>query len=257
VSAKTVIGNWKMNGSVSSNTRLLSDLLNLEDFRGGATNVAVCVPALYVEQVRNALRGSRMQWGVQDISEHPAGAYTGEISAQMASDFDVTYALVGHSERRTYHHESDEAVARKAMRALEAGITPIICVGETLAEHDSGETEAAVEAQLSIVLDKLSGEQAQAINVAYEPVWAIGTGRSASAEHAQSVHAFLRQCMVRRDPGLVSVKILYGGSLTPDSAAQIFSQPDIDGGLVGGASLRAQDFDEIIRLSSAFSISRW
>jgi len=227
--------------------------MRLEGFRSAMTSVAVCVPALYVEQVRTVLRGSSMKWGVQDVSEHAAGAYTGEISAQMASEFDVTYALIGHSERRMYHRESDETVARKALRALDAGITPIICIGETLSERKSGETETVVKTQLSAVLDKLSSEQAQAITIAYEPVWAIGTGLSASAEQAQSVHAFLRQYMLSRNSALVSVKILYGGSLKPDSAARIFSQPDIDGGLIGGASLQVRDFGEIIKASYAHS----
>lgn len=184
-----------------------------------------------------------MAWGAQDVSAEARGAFTGEVAASMLSEFGCGYAIVGHSERRTYHGEADAQVAAKTLRALEHGITPIVCVGETLAQREAGETEQVVARQLGAVLEALSVEQLGGIVVAYEPVWAIGTGKTATSEQAQAVHAFLRGHVAACDAGVAQrMPILYGGSVKPDNAAELFAMADIDGGLIGGASLKAEDF---------------
>jgi triosephosphate isomerase len=189
------------------------------------------------------LTGSAIAWGAQDVSAEARGAFTGEVAASMVAEFGCAYAIVGHSERRSYHAETDAQVAAKALRALEHGITPIVCVGETLAQREAGETEQVVGRQLQAVLDTLSTEQLGRIVVAYEPVWAIGTGKTATSAQAQAVHAFLRQLVVSKDAGVAErMQVLYGGSVKPDNAAELFAMPDIDGGLIGGASLKAEDF---------------
>lgn len=205
-------------------------------------SVGVCVPCPYLAQSQALLAGSVVRWGVQDVSAHAQGAYTGEVAAEMAADFGVTYAIVGHSERRAYHRESPELVAAKARRALDAGITPIVCIGETLDERESDATEQVIGAQLEAVLLVLSEEEAARIVIAYEPVWAIGTGKSATAEQAQSVHAFVRAKLVEKGAAAASVPVLYGGSVKPENAQELFGQRDIDGGLIGGASLKSKDF---------------
>lgn len=212
----------------------------------------VCVPAPYLSQTQALLSGSIVAWGVQDISSHTDGAYTGEVSAEMAVDFGSTYAIVGHSERRAYHGEQSDLVALKAQRALEAGLTPIVCVGETAEQHDAGLAEETVGTQLDAVLALLSDERAARIVVAYEPVWAIGTGKSATAEQAQQIHAFLRSRLAGK--GAADVPVLYGGSVKPDNAADMFEQADIDGGLIGGAALHADDFLGICRAAQDLSI---
>jgi len=241
---KLIVGNWKMNGSLADNERLLSDVL---DGMAAAESVdaAVCVPAPYLAQVQALCAGSRLAWGAQDVSEHEAGAYTGEVSAPMLRDFGCRYAIVGHSERRQYHGETDEVVARKAQRALACGITPIVCVGETEAQRDHGDTELVVKRQLAAVIHAV-GHCATEIVVAYEPVWAIGTGKTATADQAQAVHAVLRAQLRAAAPGQRRVRILYGGSMNAGNAAELLLQPDIDGGLIGGASLKADDFLGII-----------
>jgi triosephosphate isomerase len=243
---KLVAGNWKMNGSLAANAVLLT---GLRSSLGNANcDVAVCVPAAYLAQCRDALGGSPIRWGGQDLSMHEAGAYTGEISAAMLLDFGSRYVIVGHSERRTLHGESDESVARKTVRALEAGLTPIVCVGETLQEREAGQTEAVVCRQLNTVLAALNPEQVERLVLAYEPVWAIGTGKTATPDMAQEVHVLLRKCLHEKSPAAAQqVKILYGGSMKPDNAAELLSKPDIDGGLIGGAALKASDFLAIIR----------
>ncbi|PRY04528.1 triose-phosphate isomerase [Paraburkholderia sp. BL25I1N1] len=241
-----VLGNWKMNGALAFNARLIEDLMQgIADGDSGC-EVGVCVPFIYVAQVGEALGGSTVRLGVQDISAHTEGAYTGEISAKMASEFGVSFALVGHSERRIYHHESAEIVGVKALRCLEAGITPVVCVGETLDEREMNETNHVVERQLTAVLDCLGVEDATRIVIAYEPVWAIGTGRSASAGQAQETHAFLRQVLDTRSSSLSDVPVLYGGSVKSSSAADLLRQSDVDGGLVGGASLHAGELAAIV-----------
>ncbi|WP_425260513.1 triose-phosphate isomerase [Rubrivivax sp. RP6-9] len=240
---KLVVGNWKMHGSRPANAELLSALMAARPF---ALDVAVCVPAIYIHETAATLAGSDLRWGAQDVSQHAQGAYTGEISAAMLAEAGCRYAIVGHSERRAYHGETDQVVADKAQAALAKGVTPIVCVGETLAQRDAGETEAVVKRQLSVVIHQLA-HCASEIVVAYEPVWAIGTGRTATPEQAQAVHAVLRAQLQAATGHGERMKILYGGSVKADNAATLFVQPDIDGGLIGGASLKAADFIAICR----------
>ena len=240
---KLVVGNWKMHGSHAANAELLQGIL-----AGGPTNadLAVCVPFPYLSEVAVTLATSAVAWGSQDVSAQEQGAYTGEVSATMLREFGCRYAIVGHSERRAYHGETDQGVADKAKASLGKGITPIVCVGETLAQREAGETEAVVKRQLSAVIHTL-GHCVGEMVVAYEPVWAIGTGKVATPEQAQAVHALLRAQLRAATPQADTLKILYGGSMKPDNAATLLSQPDIDGGLIGGASLKAGDFLAIAR----------
>ena len=205
----------------------------------------MAVPAVYLAQVQALVQDSPIALGAQDVSQHEKGAYTGEVSAAMLRDFGTRYALVGHSERRQYHGETDAVVAEKAQRALAAGITPIVCVGETLQEREAGQTEAVVKRQLAAVIH-LNGHCISEVVVAYEPVWAIGTGRTASPEQAQAVHAVLRAQLSAASEHADRIRLLYGGSMNAANAAQLLAQPDIDGGLIGGASLKAADFLQII-----------
>jgi triosephosphate isomerase len=232
-----------MHGSRPANAELLAGLLGARPF---GADVGVCVPSVYLTETAAALAGSDIRWGAQDVSAHEQGAYTGEVSAGMLAECGCRYTLVGHSERRAYHAESDALVADKAQAALARGVTPIVCVGETLAERDAGQTENVVKRQLSAVIHQLA-HCANEIVVAYEPVWAIGTGRTATPEQAQAVHAVLRAQLQAATGHGANMKILYGGSVKPDNAATLFSQPDIDGGLIGGASLKAADFIAICR----------
>lgn len=242
-----IAGNWKMNGSTAANAVLL-DGIKAGMTSDLACDLAVCVPAPYLAQCRSALADASVAWGGQDVSLHEAGAYTGEVSAAMLVDFAATYVIVGHSERRAYHDESDQVVAGKTLRALQAGLIPIVCVGETLDQREAGQTASVVAGQLDAVLSALSTERAAAIVVAYEPVWAIGTGKTATPEMAQEVHALLRKRLAAKDERAAQqVRILYGGSMKPDNAAQLLAMPDIDGGLIGGASLKAADFLAIAR----------
>ena len=240
---KLIAGNWKMNGSLAANEVLLKALIaGLGDV---ACDVAVAVPAPYLAQVQALTAGTAVAVAAQDVSRYESGAYTGEVSVAMLKDFGVRYALVGHSERRQYHGETDVAVAEKAQRALAAGVTPIVCVGETLEEREAGQTEAVVKRQLAAVIH-LNGHCISEVVVAYEPVWAIGTGRTASPEQAQAVHAVLRAQLAAASEHADRIRLLYGGSMNAGNAAQLLAQPDIDGGLVGGASLKAADFLQII-----------
>ncbi|MDB5906057.1 MAG: triose-phosphate isomerase [Massilia sp.] len=242
---KLVVGNWKMNGSRAANAALLSGIS--AGLNGAAAACAVCAPAPYLAQCEAALAGTPVAWGAQDVSAHAAGAYTGEVSAAMLADFACRYVIVGHSERRAYHAESSELVAKKAVAALEAGLTPIVCVGETLAEREAGQTVAVVSAQLDAVLTLLDGAGVARIVLAYEPVWAIGTGKTATPEIAQEVHAQLRAQLKQKNAAAAgTVQILYGGSMKPDNAKELMAQPDIDGGLIGGAALQAADFLAIV-----------
>ena len=236
---KLVIGNWKMHGSLAANVTLLEAIKAAP----ASARLAVCAPFPYLAQCQALLAGSAVAWGAQDVSAEARGAFTGEVAASMLAEFGVSYALVGHSERRSYHGETDATVAAKAVRALEFGIVPVVCVGESLAQREAGETEAVVGRQLGAVLEALSLEQLGRIVLAYEPVWAIGTGKTASSKQAQAVHAFLRAQVAARDAGVAArMAMLYGGSVKPDNAAELFSMPDIDGGLIGGASLKSDDF---------------
>jgi triosephosphate isomerase len=207
--------------------------------------VVLCVPSVYLAQVQSLLTGSGFDLGAQDMSAYEGGAYTGEVSGAMLRDYGVRYCLVGHSERRQHHGETDAMVALKAQRALACGITPIVCVGETLAEREVGVMEAVVKRQLAAVIH-VNGHCISEIVVAYEPVWAIGTGKTASAAQAQEVHALLRAQLRAASSQAGRVAILYGGSMNAANAAELLAQPDVDGGLVGGASLKAPDFLSII-----------
>lgn len=241
---KLIAGNWKMNGSLAANEALVKALLV-----GIATpvcEVAVCVPGPYLAQVGSLVTGTPIALGAQDLSAQPQGAFTGEQSAPMLKEFGVRYAIVGHSERRQYHGETDEVVAAKTATSLANGITPIVCVGETLSEREAGQTEEVVKRQLAAVIH-VNGHCISEIVVAYEPVWAIGTGRTATPEQAQAVHAVLRaQLHHAASEHAAGIRILYGGSMNAANAAELLAQADIDGGLIGGASLKASDFLQII-----------
>lgn len=239
-SQSLVMGNWKMNGSISFNNQLLNEIVAGVVSVSAANMTAqlvVCVPAPYLAQAQGRLAETPVQWGAQDLSVHAKGAYTGEVSASMLTDFGCRWVLVGHSERRTLHAESDELVAQKAQAALFAGLTPVVCVGESLQERDAGLAEAVIKRQLAPVL-ALGPDAVKRMVVAYEPVWAIGTGRTASAQQAQDIHAVIRRLLPSSD----HTPVLYGGSVKPDNAKTLFAMPDIDGGLIGGASLVASDF---------------
>ncbi|HEY1458499.1 MAG TPA: triose-phosphate isomerase [Casimicrobiaceae bacterium] len=234
---RLVVGNWKLNGGLRQNDALLSALRSGWEAQGGH-RMAVCVPFPYLWQAQAALTGSAIGWGAQDVSEHESGAYTGDVSATMVAEFGATIVLVGHSERRTLHGESDATVANKAVAALGGGLTPVVCVGETLAERDAGQTAAVVTRQLDAVRSRLA-DRIDAVMVAYEPVWAIGTGRNAAPAEAQEVHALLRK---RLGTAGREMLLLYGGSVKAGNASALFAMPDIDGGLIGGASLKAEEF---------------
>ncbi len=241
-----VIGNWKMHGNRMTNAELLSALRADEPF---GAEVAVCVPFPYLADTALSLQGSRIGWGAQDCSAQPSGAFTGEVAPGMLAEFGCRFVLVGHSERRSQHGESDQLVADKAKLALAHGLTPVVCVGESLAERDAAQTEQVVKRQLSAVIHTL-GHCISQVVVAYEPVWAIGTGRTASPEQAQAVHHALRQQLRAATEKAGLMRLLYGGSVKPDNAKALFSQADIDGGLIGGASLKAADFAAICRAAA-------
>lgn len=242
---KLVVGNWKMNGSRTSNAVLLSEIVAGLAASGAAS--AVCVPAPYLAQCQAQLAGSALGWGAQDVSAHASGAYTGEISAAMLQDFGCGYVVIGHSERRAYHGETDAQVAAKTVAALAAGITPIVCIGETLAQREAGQTNAVVEQQLGAVLAAIAADDVAKLVLAYEPVWAIGTGKTATPQMAQDVHQVLRaQLAAKNAVAAAGVQILYGGSMKPENAKELMAMPDIDGGLIGGAALKAADFLAII-----------
>ena len=238
---KLVAGNWKMHGS-----RSMADELAKEIIAGMPSDVDVLVfpPFPYLAQLAEANVGSGLGLGAQDVSEHEGqGAYTGEVAAAMVADAGAQWALVGHSERRHYHHESDDCVARKFAAARAAGLTPVLCLGETLTQREAGETEAVIARQLHAVLSTSGIEAFDTAVIAYEPVWAIGTGRTATPQQAQDVHAFIRSQLTREDDMISRLtRLLYGGSVKAANAAELFAQPDVDGGLIGGASLVAVDF---------------
>lgn len=242
---KLVVGNWKMNGNRVANAHLLDALVAGLD--GATAACAVCAPAPYLAQCDGALAGTAVAWGAQDVSAHANGAYTGEVSASMLAEFGCSYVIIGHSERRAYHLESNELVADKAQAALDAGMTPIVCVGETLAQREAGHTAHVVAAQLAAVLTRVGAAAIGRLVLAYEPVWAIGTGKTATPAMAQEVHAQLRaQLLAQNAVAADTVQILYGGSMKPDNAHELMAQPDIDGGLIGGAALKAADFLAIL-----------
>ena len=242
---KLIAGNWKMNGSLAANEALVRAMLDGLNGSAPVADMALCAPAPYLAQLQALLQGSPIAWGGQDVSAHEQGAYTGEVSATMLRDFACRFVIVGHSERRQYHGETDALVATKAQRALALGITPIVCVGETLAEREADQTEAVVKRQLAAVIHAVAHCTSEIV-VAYEPVWAIGTGKTATPEMAQQVHAVLRAQLSAATQHPERVHILYGGSMNAANAASLLAQPDIDGGLIGGASLKAADFLQIV-----------
>jgi triosephosphate isomerase (TIM) len=237
-----VAGNWKMNGSLDSVRTLLAGIKSgISEVKNA--EVAVCPPYVYLAETEKLLQGSGIGWGGQDLSAEASGAFTGEVAFSMLQDFGCKYVIVGHSERRTYHAESDELVAKKYAVARAAGLVPILCVGETLEERESGITEQVVARQLDALIDSEGVEALKEGVIAYEPVWAIGTGKTASPEQAQEVHAFIRGRVAEKSAEVADgVRILYGGSMKPDNAKELIGKPDIDGGLIGGASLKAEDF---------------
>jgi len=244
---RLVAGNWKSNGNLAANQRLL-DYLRAEAPRLRGVECAVCVPYPYLFQTRQLLDGVAVAWGGQDVSQFGAGAFTGAVTAAMLLEFGCRYAIVGHSERRQIFGESDAVVAAKFAAAVKAGLTPILCVGETLQEREAGITEQVVGRQLDAVISEAGAAALGKAAIAYEPVWAIGTGRNATPEQAQAVHAYIRNRIAANAAAVaVELRILYGGSVKAANAAQLFAKPDIDGGLIGGASLVAEEFIAICR----------
>jgi triosephosphate isomerase len=236
-----VAANWKMNGTLASVRALVRDVA------GGAEKLSaelvLCAPFPYLEEMQRALEGTNLTLGAQNLSEHESGAYTGEVSAAMLNDYNCRFVIVGHSERRSLYGETDAVVSRKFRRAVGAGLIPILCVGERLEEREDGRTDEVVARQLDAVLKENGIEPFAKAVIAYEPVWAIGTGRTATPEQAQEVHAFIRLQLARHDDGIAdALRILYGGSVKAGNARDLFSQADVDGGLVGGASLDAKEF---------------
>ena len=233
-----------MNGGLAANAALLTGILQHDKsdaLRG--IEVAVFVPSPYLAQVQSLLNGSAVQWGAQNVSERSNGAFTGEVSVSMLREFSCASVIVGHSERRTLFGESDAQVAAKALAAFEGGVKPVVCLGETLEERESGRTAEVVRRQLSVVIDRLGVRGMESAVLAYEPVWAIGTGRTATPEQVQEVHALLRAQLAELDAGCAAgMQILYGGSVKAANASELFALPDVDGGLIGGASLVAKDF---------------
>ena len=245
-----VAGNWKMNGSRESIRTLLDGVkAGMGDVKNA--EIAVCAPAIYIPLVEELLSGSAVSWGGEDLSVHESGAYTGEIAASMLNDFHCKYVIIGHSERRTYHNESDELVAEKYEAAMNAGLVPIFCIGETLDEREQGVTNDVVARQIDAVINKLGVAALAKGVVAYEPVWAIGTGKTATPEQAQEVHAFIRGRIAESDAAIAdAVQILYGGSMNAGNASELLAQADIDGGLIGGASLKPDDFLAIAKAAN-------
>lgn len=245
-----VAGNWKMNGTRASVAALL-DGLKAGIGQVTTAEVAVCAPAVFLPETQASLQGSPIRWGGQDVSVHESGAYTGEVSGAMLADFGCHFVIIGHSERRAYHGESDQLVAEKFTAARKAGLVPILCVGETLDEREQGITEQVVARQLDAVIDHCGIDQVGEGVIAYEPVWAIGTGKTATPEQAQEVHAFIRGRLAAHSQAVAdATRLLYGGSMNPKNAAELLAQPDIDGGLIGGASLKPDDFLAVCRAAN-------
>ncbi len=252
---KLVVGNWKMHGDIKSNQILLNDMINgLRDYNHA--DYVVCVPNPYLFQARELLGNTNIAWGGQNVNQHEQGAFTGAVAPHMLTDLGCTYVLLGHSERRNLFHETNLTAAARFDAAIKADLTPVLCVGETLAEHDAGLTEVIVASQMDAVMATLGDKEfakAMQLNMvfAYEPVWAIGTGKTASPAHAQAVHEFIRHRIDRRNSDAAAhVRIIYGGSVNSTNAKELFAMPDVDGGLVGGASLNAEEFVAICRLAN-------
>lgn len=252
---KLVVGNWKMHGNLVQNNRLMTSMIaGLRDLTNA--DFSVCVPSPYLFQAQSILQGTNIAWGGQNVSQFQEGAYTGGVSARMLADFGCTHALIGHSERRILIHETNTSAAASFGAALQAGITPIFCVGETLEERNAGVSETVVASQMIAILDTLGMQviskavQLRAV-LAYEPAWAIGTGKTATPEQAQTMHAYMRRLVAERAPDVANrVRIIYGGSVNPSNASQLFVMPDIDGGLIGRCSLEPDEFKEICRAAN-------
>lgn len=244
---KLVAGNWKMHGNLEQNQKLLEAIKeNTTNFNHG--EIAVCVPFPYLSSVEQLLKNTQIKWGAQNVSEHSKGAYTGEVSTEMLKDFNCQYVIVGHSERRAIYGESSQTVALKYNAAQNAQISPILCIGETLEQRESNVTEQIVAEQLGAVIEKAGANSLLNAVIAYEPVWAIGTGMTATPQQAQDVHEFIRKCISEHDESIASkVTIIYGGSVKANNANELFAMKDIDGGLIGGASLIAEDFVAICK----------
>jgi triosephosphate isomerase len=241
-----VAGNWKMHGTRSENARLIEEIISHYPAQPAAECI-VCPPYVYLQEVGRQLRDSVMLLGAQDVCADTHGAFTGEVSAAMLKDVGCQYVIVGHSERRLLYRESDQLVARKFAAAHAKGLVPILCVGEQLADRETGRTREVVTRQLEAVLEVCGAQTLQSAVVAYEPVWAIGTGRNATPDQAQEVHAFIRARIAARDATIAAgTRILYGGSVKASNAAELFAMPDVDGGLIGGASLKADEFLAIL-----------
>lgn len=239
-----IMGNWKMNTTREEGVQLAKALA--EGLGNVTQEVAVCVPFVYLADVKNALAGSAIAVGAQNVADQASGAYTGEVSAAMLADCGIKYALVGHSERRSYYGDTNESVAKRFCQTLKQNVVPVLCVGETLEEREQERTFQVVDEQLDAVIEAAGIEAFEKAVIAYEPVWAIGTGKTASDEQAQEVHQYIRQRIAERSAAVAEkVQILYGGSVKPDNAKALFAMPDIDGGLVGGASLDAKGFLQI------------
>ena len=245
-----VAGNWKMNGDEVANAALV-DAIVTGIPEGGRVDLLVCPPFPYLSSVAGQLAGSKLMLGAQTVSEHAGGAFTGEVSAAMLMELGCCYVIVGHSERRALFAETNETVAKKFAAALAAGLTPILCVGETLDDREAGRTETVIDEQLQAVLAQSGVEGIQRAVIAYEPVWAIGTGKTATPDQAEDVHRYIRRRIAVHDAGVAAgVQILYGGSVKGDNAQALFRMPDIDGGLIGGAALKAEDFLSIAGAAS-------
>ena len=255
-----VVGNWKMHGNIKSNQRLLESLINGLHTLTNADYV-VCVPNPYLFQARSMLEATNIAWGGQNVNQHEQGAFTGAVAANMLTDLGCTYVLLGHSERRNLFHENNLTAAARFDAAIKFGLTPVMCVGETLAEREAGLTEVIVASQMDAVLASLDEKEfnnAIQLNMvfAYEPVWAIGSGKTASPEQAQTVHEFIRKRIARRNrEAAAKVRIIYGGSVKASNAKELFAMPDVDGGLVGGASLNADEFEAICQVANSYSSS--
>ncbi|MFN2382384.1 MAG: triose-phosphate isomerase [Guyparkeria sp.] len=245
-----VVGNWKLNGSLANNESLVLGVQDgMPQLEG--IDVAVCPPFVYLPQVARLADSTALDVGAQDCSEHDSGAFTGEVAATMVADLGARYVILGHSERRALYGETNNVVTAKVKAVLSAKLTPILCIGETLEEREADETEAVVRSQLAAVISGVGIQAFDRLVIAYEPVWAIGTGRTATPEQAQAMHAFIRGQLGDHDAAIAqSVRIQYGGSMKPGNAAELLAQPDIDGGLIGGASLKAEDFLEICRAAA-------
>lgn len=243
---RLVIGNWKMNGSFAENQTLITELkIKYQGYENA--EIAVCPPFVYFEQVRSILAGCKIGLGCQNVSEYNNGAFTGEVSVNMLLEFGVKYCLIGHSERRTIFKENDLDIAKKCAKLLPVGIIPVLCIGETLAEREFGKTDEVVLRQLKTVVDYVGISSFAKVVIAYEPVWAIGTGKTATPEMAEAVHKMIRDYLATENPEIAKkVQILYGGSVKGDNAQSLFSMPNINGGLIGGASLKAKDFLAIV-----------